>query len=588
MKKIGWKIVITTSLIAFITGIILSGAMIYRNIQTYNKLLSIERQTLNDDYNVKIKEEVQIAISMIDAIYKKTKTGELTLAEAKKQSADLLRSLRYGKNGYFWADTTEGLNIVLLGSKTEGTNRLNSRDVKGKYLIKDIIANGEKKNGGYTDYWFPKPGATLSSPKRAYSKLYAPFNWVIGTGNYIDDIDKIMATKEVALKADLMQGIIIDGLLFILAIILSIILATLLSKDIEKPLIKIKDFAQRLSIYDFSNPIALGRKDEFEQIGIGLNTAQENVSSLIKVIMENSQDITASSEEFSSTVQELRVRSKIINEAVSAIVNGIQKSSTKSEEISSAVEEVDANINKLSSKAAEGSSNANQSKERALSAKSNSQKALEETLRIYAEKQENMRKAIEDVKVVDSIKVMADTIGGIAEQTNLLALNAAIEAARAGEQGKGFAVVAEEVRNLAEQSAQAIINIQDTIVKVQQVFKNSINISNDILEFINTQVHQQFDDYTEVGKKYYTDSDFVSKMSAGIADMLEKITATVGQVNGAVQNLAESSQKSSQETETIIDTMNEATKAIEQIAVAAQSQASLAEKLNEMVQKFKI
>ena len=62
---------------------------------------------------------------------------------------------------------------------------------------------------------------------------------------------------------------------------------------------------------------------------------------------------------------------------------------------------------------------------------------------------------------------MADTIGSIAEQTNLLALNAAIEAARAGEQGKGFAVVAEEVRKLAEQSSQAVLSIQDTIVKVQ-------------------------------------------------------------------------------------------------------------------------
>jgi methyl-accepting chemotaxis protein len=236
----------------------------------------------------------------------------------------------------------------------------------------------------------------------------------------------------------------------------------------------------------------------------------------------------------------------------------------------------------------EGSNNANQSKERAIAVKNNNQKAIDETRRIYAEKQKKMKKAIEDGKVVDNIKVMADTIGSIAGQTNLLALNAAIEAARAGEQGKGFAVVAEEVRKLAEQSAQAVINIQDTIVKVQQAFKSSIDTGTDILEFINIQVNEQFDAYGETGNQYYNDSDFVSKMSEEIAAMSEEITATVGQVSQVVQNMAEKSQKSSIESEIIKKNVDETTKAMEQVALTAQSQAEIAQKLNEIVQKFKI
>lgn len=199
-----------------------------------------------------------------------------------------------------------------------------------------------------------------------------------------------------------------------------------------------------------------------------------------------------------------------------------------------------------------------------------------------------MQKAIEDGKVVESIKVMAETIGGIAEQTNLLALNAAIEAARAGEQGKGFAVVAEEVRKLAEQSSDAVINIQDTINKVQLAFNSSINTGSDILEFISKNVEEQFNDYSEVGNKYYNDSNFVSNMSEEIAAMSEEITATVGQVSEAIQNMAQTSQKSSEGAEMIKDSMNETTKAIEQVALTAQGQAELAQKLNEMVQKFKI
>jgi methyl-accepting chemotaxis protein len=374
----------------------------------------------------------------------------------------------------------------------------------------------------------------------------------------------------------------------VIAIVLAVGLGLIITDDIIKPLNKIKAFASNLAEYKFSEDIIITRKDEFGQTGVALNDAINKVRELIKVIMENSQEISASSEELSATVQEITTRVEIIDEAVDSIAFGMEESSSASEEISASVEEVDSSINELSSKAMEGSNNANESRERATLVKSNSQKAMEEIDKIYAEKQSKMLEAIEDGKVVDNIKVMAETIGSIAEQTNLLALNAAIEAARAGEQGKGFAVVAEEVRKLAEQSSQAVINIQDTIVKVQQAFKSSIDTGSDILEFINIQVHKQFNAYGETGKQYFNDSDFVSKMSEEIAAMSEEITATVGQVNQAIENMAQESQKSSKEAGTIKDSMDEATKAIEQVALTAEAQAEVAQRLNEMVMKFTI
>ncbi|WP_035790610.1 methyl-accepting chemotaxis protein [Clostridium beijerinckii] len=372
------------------------------------------------------------------------------------------------------------------------------------------------------------------------------------------------------------------------AFLIILFMAYMLSKNILNPLREIKDFAKRLSIYNFATAITITRGDEFGQTGVALNTAQENVSSLVKVIMENSQDLSASSEELSATVEEISSKANTIDQAVDNIASAMQESSATTEEISASIEEVDSSVNVLSSKAMEGSNNASQSKKKSMEVKNNSQKAINETRKLYIEKQEKMQKAIEDGKVVESIKVMAETIGGIAEQTNLLALNAAIEAARAGEQGKGFAVVAEEVRKLAEQSSDAVINIQDTINKVQLAFNSSINTGSDILEFISKNVEEQFNDYSEVGNKYYNDSNFVSNMSEEIAAMSEEITATVGQVSEAIQNMAETSQKSSEGAEMIKDSMNETTKAIEQVALTAQSQAELAQKLNEMVQKFKI
>ena len=370
--------------------------------------------------------------------------------------------------------------------------------------------------------------------------------------------------------------------------IIAILLGLFISNNINKPLKKIKEFAERLSLYDFSNPININRKDEFGQTSVALNKAQENVNSLVKEIMENSQEISASSEELSATAEELSSKVISIDESVNNIANDMQESSAASEEISASVQEVDFSINELSEKARKESNNASKSKERATKVQNNSKEAIAETRKLYVEKEKKMIQVIENGKIVNNIKIMADTIGDIAEQTNLLALNAAIEAARAGEQGKGFAVVADEVRKLAEESTKAVTSIQDTIFMVQQAFNNSIDTGNDILQFIDTKVNDQFNAYRETGEQYYNDSDFVSKMSEEIADMSGSITATVDQVSEVIQNMAESAQKSNEQADKIKESMNETTKAIEQVALTAQSQAELAQKLNGVVQKFKI
>ncbi|WP_160688614.1 methyl-accepting chemotaxis protein [Clostridium sp. C2-6-12] len=392
--------------------------------------------------------------------------------------------------------------------------------------------------------------------------------------------DKIQATN--AKSTSIMIGISFVG--FIMAIALGVFMA----QNINKPLQKIVEFAKRLSSYDFSTPMNVTRKDEFGQTGVELNKAQENVSGLVKLIQEKSEDIGAFSEELSATVEELASKTVSIDEAITSINENMHDSSAGAEEISASVQEVDSSINILSQKAMDGSTNANKSKDRANKVKIESQKTIEDTRFIYHEKRQRMLDVIEEGKVVDDIRVMADTIADIADQTNLLALNAAIEAARAGEMGKGFAVVAEEVRTLAEESGEAVKNIQNTIVKVENAFKKSLDTGNEILEFINNEVNNQFEAYKKTGEKYYKDSDFVSDMSEEIAAMSEEVTATVGQVSQAIQNMAEAAQKSTEQAETIKASMNETTQAIEQVAVTAQNQAELAQNLNEIIGKFKV
>jgi len=131
-----------------------------------------------------IKSEVETAVSMLKAIYTQHQQGAMTLEKAKELGANLLRELRYGTDGYFWADTTEGVNVVLYGRKdVEGRNRLEDKDQKGAFYVKEFLAKG-KAGGGYVEYWFPKEGQTAAQPKRSYVLLFKPFGWVVGSGYY--------------------------------------------------------------------------------------------------------------------------------------------------------------------------------------------------------------------------------------------------------------------------------------------------------------------------------------------------------------------------------------------------------------------
>ncbi|BAH06423.1 methyl-accepting chemotaxis protein [Clostridium kluyveri] len=414
--------------------------------------------------------------------------------------------------------------------------------------------------------------------------------------NILKTLDKcinssINKTNNINIKSNsiYIKNNITIGILMIACILAAIALGMFSSRNINNSLSKIESFAERLSKFNLSLPMnGIKGNDEFVKTGKALNIAQQNIKNLIKSLIENVQKVNVSNEELSRAVKELSLNSQNINNAVKDITLGIEETTSSSMQITASMEEVDSSVSELAGKATEGSGNANKSKERASEVQIKGESAILEVKNLYDEKKDRMVQAIKEGKVVSNIKVMADTIADIAGQTNLLALNAAIEAARAGEQGRGFAVVAEEVRNLAEQSGSAVTSIKDTIVKVQKAFKNLSDNSDEILKFINENVNPRMEQFGEMGSQYYSDANFVSKMSEEIAAMSEELNATINQVSETVNNMAESAQKSSENTKLIEESIRKNTESIRQIDLTTKGQEKLAQDLNEIIQKFQI
>ncbi|VBB08330.1 chemotaxis methyl-accepting receptor [Lucifera butyrica] len=588
MTKLKYKLILAIVSASFVSLFILSCYNIFDTVRKNDSDVQEYRKILLQQFDRNIKLEVETIHAMIQTIYNQQQAGLLTEEEAKKRAAGLVRNIQYDNGNYFWIDTTKGVTVAFLGKSQEGKSRFDAVDSKGEKYIQKIIKNAMNPKGGYTDYWFPKPGQTEQLPKRSYSLLFKPYKWVIGTGNWIDDIDKLVAVKAKENHRKLTMNIAFAVLIGLAGLIISALMAMYMSKKISDPVAAMAVSVHQLADGDFTpEDLAITTKDEIGVLSTSFNEMKTNLRDLIKQVAGMAEQVASSSEELTATSDQSARASSQIASSITEVAAGAAGQVKEVFETSSVIEQMSANIQHVtdnvkevaavSDKTATAAQIGEKAVNTAISQMANIEKTVTESSQVITKLGERSKE----------IGQIVDTISGIAGQTNLLALNAAIEAARAGEQGRGFAVVAEEVRKLAEQSHEASKQITDLIREIQ-VDTNKAVIAMDTgtrearvgTEVVGTAGGA----FNEIASLV----DQVSTQIKEIAAAVQELAAGSRQIVSAVREIDKITRTTASETQTVSAATEEQSAAMEEIAAASQSLAHLAQDLQNAIIKFKV
>jgi len=483
------------------------------------------RANLLEQKELQLKNQVETARTFIDSLRQKAEKGEISHDEAKARAIAALRPIRFGEDSYFFIYRTDGVNVLLPPNpKREGANLIELKDANNVYFVRELIDRA-KAGGGLTSYLWVKPGEQAPSQKLAYSGLVPGWDWMVGTGFHIDDIEAALARSSRLLIAA------VGAAMATLAVV-----AFLVQRGIGRPLKGLTSSMARLRRGELDAEIAgEERGDEIGEIAgavaqfrnllrdkLAREAAAERdrraeadrikretlarlagefetrVGGAAGAIDQKAAGFEAVSRDLHALSRSTRDHAASNAQAGFAVQQAIHSASAGAEELSASIREILSQV----SRAAEFSS----------VAVAESARAKE----VMRELSESSRKIGEVVALIEDI----------ANQTNLLALNATIEAARAGEAGKGFGVVAMEVKTLADSTKRAIDDITRRIDAIQRGAAASMASSQTVEETIG-----------RIDASAGAIAATIDQQSAAVDQIAEAITGTLSLVSELTRNM---------------------------------------------------
>jgi methyl-accepting chemotaxis protein len=369
-----------------------------------------------------------VGMSIVKEYASLEQKGELSKAEAQKQALERLRNIRYDEDGYLLVINSKPTMVMHpIKPALVGHDMAENADADGQHHYVSFVRAAQAPNGGFVDYLFPHVKQTEAVPKIGYVLRFQPWDWILSTGAYVDDIN-----------AAFMRSLYQAGGLFLTTALLLFVLVSTTNRSLQRTIGADPHYAAKVA-----NAIASG------DLSIYIETRTAHPASLIHAMRRMRLALT-------EMVSQIKASADSVATATREIAAGNTNLSQRTEEQAASLEETAASMEEITAMVRQTANHAQQASRLAATAANvanASGDAVTDVVRTMCDLAGESKQMVEIIAVIE----------GIAFQTNILALNAAVEAARAGERGRGFAVVASEVRSLAQRSAGAAKEIRGLI-----------------------------------------------------------------------------------------------------------------------------
>lgn len=329
----------------------------------------------------------------------------------------------------------------------------------------------------------------------------------------------------------------------LIALLFSGIVGIVVASNISRPIKQLTSVIDQTSRLDF-RATEFGQrlrrqKDEIGVMANEIHAMRKNLCEMMGSLEEAEETIRDNVMNLNEIMEENRIHAQENSAATQELAAGMEEASANTANIIHSIEEVRHNSKSIHRMAEEGEQNSIQVRQRAGEMEHVSRTSRDKTDNMYAVMKQKTDVAIEQSKAVDKINELTDAIKDISSQTNLLALNANIEAARAGEAGKGFAVVASEIGSLAEQTLHTVDNINGIVSEVNQAVSNMTGCIMTVMEFLESTVLGDYEDFSKSGGQYLADADGFNGIMSQTKEAVGALEGYISQIAGAVEDINE-------------------------------------------------